>query len=585
MAARKRRGRANRFVPAVLWAALVPVWLSGEAEICFPITEACREVACGLVVDPSALPAVVAGMCDAIEAEANPVLRRMMTSRLWACRERPPVGSSARVDALLEDTVPVLSEAGSTVNPPGLLAVPRRHFSEEPALTPAGISGTRVEVRVGDVAWGDSSSVALGLTTVFATATRVADAAERWAGRPVDWGHDGRLTCIPYWRRTEALPAYYDQEERAVYLAVLEESCIDVARVPDATAHETGHAVVGALKPGWRSGVSIVLHEGIADMIAVLIALENPWVLERVLRETGGGLRNGNEATRLCELLGDLPAGCGKGALRSIGAGPTMGECGLDVGDEDMPAVLPVAGPEADPHRAAQIVSGLLYDVFCRAYEHYRSGGTGAERAVVEAQSLVGRLMLRSLDYCGEHRVSLEDYASALVQANRNHLDGALGGVLEHVLAERGLISPGDEGLAGDPQSVRARLDPALRAPAEILGWAEDLEEDLLSQARAAEATCGRFIRHHTRFPFTEEVGPGEMRVWGDTTSTDGYRVVRLRYGVPASRGLCASGAGGVASEIYPDESLLPAIEVFVGMVFDPSGALLLMHTDRPWED
>ena len=78
---------------------------------------------------------MVGDACYSVETEIDPVLRRMAVSRLWVCRGRLPGGLTSRLDALLADTVPLLSAGADGASPPGVLAVPRRHFLNETAST------------------------------------------------------------------------------------------------------------------------------------------------------------------------------------------------------------------------------------------------------------------------------------------------------------------------------------------------------------------------------------------------------------------------------------------------------------------
>lgn len=592
------RGGTNRYLAVVIWAALAPMWLAGDTESLPPSVRACLELEIALQHGVRQdLSEVVAQTCDAIEAERNPILRRMMLSRLWAYRERLPVGLTFRVDVLLEGTVPMLS--ASETGPPELLAIQRTQFHCVPVAQSTGIRGTQVVVTARD---GDSTPDALEITTTFVSATRVINAAERWSSRSVSWGRVERLAAIIHADTTDIGPAYFDQEECTVYLGMLdpppgalEHDPLDVARVADAVAHEAGHAIVYALKPGWGTGVSSAIHEGIADMLAVFVALENPWVLERVLRETDGDLRRDNEATRLCECIGSLIRGTGATAvgnpdsLRSVVTGPDLHSSGLDPDDVELPLDVRASWKATDPHGPSQIISSALYGTFCRVYDQLRSGGTDPIHAVLEARAQTGAVMLRALDYCGEHRVSLRDYSRALLWADHVHLQGKLRDALISSLAERGIIDPTRDvilespPLGGAPAGVS--LDPDVRQHEEILPWAEHLERRLLSTVRERNDFSGRFIRHRHRYSLMEEAPVAAMSVYSDSTTTDGYRVVRLHYRVPGIRLIYASRAneGGADTPVFADESHFPPVDVYVSLLFDSSGNLIVMHTDRPW--
>jgi hypothetical protein len=610
----KFRRRANRHFAAAIWIALAPVWSAGagDGEIMPPSVQACLELEIALDREDSCdLSTIVARACDAIEAERDPVLRRMMQSRLWEYRERLPVELISQVDVVLAGTVAVFTE--SEAGPPELLAVSRIHFLGVPDVSAAGIRGARVKVNA-HVA--DARPDELVITTAFVSATYVIDASERWSGRAIAWGRAERLNVIIR-AVADDKPAFFDQEERTVYLGTLDPTGasetvplgepteepfglpvhdpLDVARVPDAVAHEAGHAVVNALKPGWGWGVTLVIHEAVADVTAVLVALENPWVLERVFRETKGDLGKDNEATRLCESIGVLIRGTGATAesgadsLRSVLDTPDLDAFGMDPNNADLPADTRMSWKPTDPHGPGQIISSALYETFYRAYEALKSRGVDPVRAILEARRQIGVVMLRALDYCGEHRVSLRDYARALLWTDYTHLQSKLHDALMSSLTERGLLDPADDATIASPPSGNApsgiKLDSGVHGQEDFLRWVEDLEGKLLSEIRERNDFSGRFIRHRHRYALMEEASAAGMSVFSDSTSTDGYRVVRLHYQVLGSRLIYARRAseGRTDTAVYADESHFPPVDVFVSLVFDPSGTLIVMHTDRPW--
>jgi hypothetical protein len=76
-----------------------------------------------------------------------------------------------------------------------------------------------------------------------------------------------------------------------------------------------------------------------------------------------------------------------------------------------------------------------------------------------------------------------------------------------------------------------------------------------------------------------------QIGVYSDSTATDGYRVIRLSYEVAGRRMVFAdqSDVSGVDSLVYADDASFLPLDVFASLMFDPSGALIAMYTDRPW--
>jgi hypothetical protein len=587
---------------------------------------------------------------DAILMEQSGVLRAMAAGTLFTrCLGIGPQ-ALREVSARLGEYVPVLALGGDPGRPASVLALPRSCFSIDPAGRPLGLFGPRlrielrerIAVRVDPGTWralesvanpvravlpgdggtllgdGEASGCSLAMVTAFAVGSRVIAAAERWAGHGVDWGKDGRLAIVPYAWVTDAPLACYSHADREVQLGALgsisegtglcgftgrpcawphpvADLFVDTAGDPDAVAHECAHAVLSALKPGWTDGMALSLHEALADTIAVLVAFEDPAVLERVLQETGGDLCSPNEAARLCEGIGlathrygdDDPSNDEERACRNVLDVVTVEDCGLDPDATDLPPAYAAGKRAGDPHRVSVILSGLLYEVFCAAHERAIRASVAAARAVIEAQCSVGSLMLDSLALVGEHRVSLRDFGFALLRSDRQTCGGRWREALRSGLIARGLLDATEDVDA----ELRRReavvpsfeLPPEVREPAEVLARVEALESAELGRAKACPSAVAALVRHSVRFPFGEEAGAGDVELCGDVTRRDGSRVLRLRYRAASDRLVTLGGQGNPS----PDQALLGLdhgeCDVFVSLVFDPGGRLIAHNADKPW--
>lgn len=630
-----------------IYGALAGEQLDPWCELDSLLAEAAE---CGRNGDEGRLGEVLDAAVDLIRAEADATQRAMLAGRLFSGCQGISREALKGAQSRLDEYVAVLALGGDPSQAPSLQAVPRAWFSIDGSGRPVGFFGPRLSVRLPEtvavrinrgtlgalasipnplraagfdengafVADGGPGDTSLVLATDFAVASRLLASAEQWAGRRVDWGHGGQLPIVPYASVTDVPITYYNQIERKVFLGALgsigEESglggftgtpynwrntvtdlLVDTARNPDAAAHEAGHAAVSALKPGWCTGVALLLHEALADTFAVLTAFEDPAVLDRVLRETDGDLRRANEASLLFEEVGsaihryadDRPSNDGDRWLRSVVGLVAPSECQLAPNDRQMPSAFITFGMVGDPHCAAQIVSGLLYDVLCGVYEDRLAAGAPARSAVLDAVSVVGTLMLRALTFVGEHRVSLRDYALALLRVDRDAFGGYCGDMLREGLAARGLVAASEDVDAElgrrDAVVPSFELPPEVTDPTDILNRIETLEASQIQRAKESGSHSVVLIRHIPCYPFNEEADADGVEVFSDETGRDGIRIVRLRFPVPQTRLLpsCIADNFDAGYEFIRNEP--GTADIYASLVLDAQGRLVVFNADKPW--
>lgn len=473
---------------------------------------------------------------------------------LGGCASEPaaaPVAPPVR-----RDGVPVRAFDGCLERRPAAKEIPLRHFEtrdgrvvdlsgprvriELPARLPVDVGAFSLEAR-GEVAnplslprpdargaFVPRDAAGLAMTTAFYWATRTIEAVERWAGHRVSWGEDGRLVVVPCAFVSEAGLCYYDSATRRVLLGASPGPRLEAARSPDAVVHECMHAALAALKPGHEAGVAIALHEGLADMASCLVALEDAAVVRRVLARCGGDLRRDAELSRFDE--------SGRGCRRAVRCLVTPSDCGIEGDEADLPpGVMLNSGGPRDPHRVGQVVSGALHELLVLLYEREVRRGEPPGSALAAARDAVGSVMVRALAFVGEHRVSLRDYALALLEAERIPRERGLREELWSVLVRRGLV---DE---GKTTQLRPPLDGA-----------------------AALAALG-----------DRGLAPA-----GEAAAADGVRVVRFAYRVASPR------REGVPEAIDPVlvANGLPAAARwgFVSLIYDPQGRLIRINCDAP---
>jgi hypothetical protein len=205
---------------------------------------------------------------------------------------------------------------------------------------------------------------------IFTPGTDAFDCAHTWAivretltmyerlrgGVPIPWawntsGNTDVITVFPHAGVTAN--AYYSRSAKALKFFYFTPTgspvppAVYTCRSLDIVAHETGHAVLDGLKPGWIGGSSAPqtggLHESFGDLTAIFLALSQLDQVEDVIALSKANLHSKNFIAALAEQFG---AALGMSS-------------GLRNADNDLK--LSQVGNEV--HAISQVFTGGIYDV------------------------------------------------------------------------------------------------------------------------------------------------------------------------------------------------------------------------------
>lgn len=205
---------------------------------------------------------------------------------------------------------------------------------------------------------------------------------------------------------------------------------------PDIVAHETTHAILDSLHPGYLEDTNRdvgAFHEAFADIVALLQRFTFRDLLEHQLYMTGGRLDRYNVLGELATQFGEALEGS-RGALRSmIGRWNEKGEW------------VPVKPSPADysttfeVHDRGAILVATVFDALQRIYAFRtrdlirlatngtevlpegRGGRDIVHRLASEASAIAEHLLhicIRALDYCPPNDITFGDYLRALITAD-----------------------------------------------------------------------------------------------------------------------------------------------------------------------
>jgi hypothetical protein len=243
-------------------------------------------------------------------------------------------------------------------------------------------------------------------------------------GRVVTWAFPGeQLLVVP--RAGEWANAFYDRATRSLqfyWFPTTEGATVWTALSRDIVSHECGHALLDAVVPSLYDSAtpqSIAIHEGVADLVAVLMALDSDTLRESVLRRSHNSLGGANAFNGIAEEFGMArpgPGGLRRRALRELDNTSTLKD---------------LAG--ARPHELSTLLSGIFYDSLAAIYAarftveqglpgprgRRPSAAAAANKALAVAHIVGRRLLLRGIDYLPPGELSFADVGRASLAAER----------------------------------------------------------------------------------------------------------------------------------------------------------------------
>ena len=272
-----------------------------------------------------------------------------------------------------------------------------------------------------DVTKTEIDSDAFMQVSVFATVLRTMYMFEEpdALGRRVSWGFDApQLLVVPragWWEN-----AFYERRSHSLqfWSFIAGGQTVHTSLSRDIVAHEAAHAVIDGIVPDIYDALdpqALGLHEGIADLTAMLLAFRSGVLREAVLDRTNGSIVDSTAFSSIGEQFGRALDPTGKaGFLRSL-----LNEAALD------PTLDPALEPEE--HELSQVLTGALYKFMCRLHEHYKprvaeerglSEFSASGEALFRAAERFKRMIYRGLDYLPPGEVAFVDYARAVLAAD-----------------------------------------------------------------------------------------------------------------------------------------------------------------------
>ncbi len=227
-------------------------------------------------------------------------------------------------------------------------------------------------------------------------------------GMPLPWqwnsGSDATpLSVFPH--AGETANAFYSRDLKALKFFFFtpqgSTQRIFTCRSLDIVAHETGHAILDALQPGWLLADNPPqtggLHESFGDLAAIFLTLSQFDQIEAIIAQTKCNLHDKTFLADMAEQFG-LALGRSNG-LRNADNDFTLSEVGNEV------------------HAISQVFTGAIYDILADIFALERQSGQRDDAVVLQSvgQYMCG-LVLRAMMRAPASRATYADVANQMLQ-------------------------------------------------------------------------------------------------------------------------------------------------------------------------
>ncbi len=261
--------------------------------------------------------------------------------------------------------------------------------------------------------------------SVFATVYRTMYMYEQkdTLGRKITWAFDApQLLVVP--RAGWMANAYYERRSHSLqfFSFLARGKTIHTSLSRDIVAHETAHALIDGIDPDLYDALdpqSLALHEGIADLTAMLMAFSSGSLSQAVLDQTHGSIETSTDFSSIGEQFGRALDPSGRaGWLRNLL-------------NEDKLKPNGRAADEPEEHELSQVISGVLYRFMCVLHAHFKQEFAAqlpddfsvSGKALAVAASQFKRMVLRGLDYLPPGEVTFADFGRAILAADQAAFD------------------------------------------------------------------------------------------------------------------------------------------------------------------
>ncbi|MCL5036343.1 MAG: hypothetical protein M1269_04405 [Chloroflexi bacterium] len=285
-------------------------------------------------------------------------------------------------------------------------------------------------------------------TTVYNTL----DMYQDFIGHKLDWAFDSSKIGV-YPRKQEGKNAYYARSQESVNFFYFDSKelgkTVNVSESSDVVSHETGHAVLDGLRPGymgWFSGTeTMAFHEAFGDITAMLLCLKDGNNVKGILADNGGDFTKESRLTRLAEEFGKAihledsdPSNDNKIYLRTM----------INDFKYKDPSTLPDQKADdhltSEVHNFSRLFSAAFYDCIEGAYNQNIGKGGDKVSALSDTGADLGKIFTRGVELSPSSNVKYKDIALCMLKADKELTGGKYSDVLKKAFMDREIIKSSD---------------------------------------------------------------------------------------------------------------------------------------------
>jgi hypothetical protein len=207
----------------------------------------------------------------------------------------------------------------------------------------------------------------------------------------------------------------------------------------EVVSHETGHAILDAVRPGYLSGSGTetgAFHEAFGDILAILMTLENDQALDAVVAQTDGG-----DLSSKRNMVSDMGEAFGKAVGKEGGIRTALNKFVY----QD-PATLPEHGDQdnlgREIHDFSRLWTGTFYDVLDGISDAHRAAGMSPKEALRAAGAEGWKLLIGQMENTpNASETTFKEMGTALLAGDAQFNGSSRNQLITDVLTRRELLN------------------------------------------------------------------------------------------------------------------------------------------------
>ncbi|MDX2593092.1 MULTISPECIES: hypothetical protein [Streptomyces] len=270
------------------------------------------------------------------------------------------------------------------------------------------------------------------------------------------------------------LNAFYDRKGLWFFRHTLAGVTVAACESTEVVAHETGHAILDALRPqlfNTASAETAALHEAFGDISALLTSLRLESLRVAVLAETQGDLELSSRVSRMAEQLG---AAIRKGQPNAVDP-----DCLRNLANSFFyrdPVQLPPSGPantlSSEPHSFSRVFSGAFLKVVAGIF---RQQDLQDQAGLARAAEIAGQLLVDAAVAAPVVAAYYAQLAGHMIAADQRRNGGLYSQALRSAFIRHGILSLEAAASLTEPEVTRraAGIDESMPGGADDDGLAD----------------------------------------------------------------------------------------------------------------